>query len=309
MGVSFTNETVDPKLKYAVRGMGLFFSQGLPFLLQRDAKAKGAKTDLIVNPDTQMGKVGTGLWSGAARVAGLQVLDPIYFNPSTTDFGPLATKVTNAHPDFVELPYWNNAQLTDMIGALRDVGFKGYCNPGNVTPYILEDIVKRVGKQFVEGWECVYFDPKDFLKDPEMISLVDRYQKEYKEWHYEGCLWIGPWFLFKDAVESTKSIDVDTIVRYLRNSKKAVKTFDGYTQLVARPDLKNYMTVDAVAGGYVGVIKDGKLAPLKIIPVKDTYLISIEAMGLGPVYKKYWQEYGRPAFPQQPSVFDYSDMK
>jgi hypothetical protein len=43
--------------------------------------------------------------------------------------------------------------------------------------------------------------------------------------------------------------------------------------------------------------------------VKDTYLISIEAMGLGPVYKKYWQEYGRPAFPQQPSVFDYSDMK
>jgi ABC-type branched-subunit amino acid transport system substrate-binding protein len=309
MGVSFTNETVDPKLKYTVRGLGLFFGLGLPFTIQRDTKAKGAKTDLIVNPDTQMGKVGTGLWSGAARVAGLQVLDPIYFNPSTTDFGPLATKIKNVNPDFVETPYVTGDQITNIVGALKDAEYKGKVYPGNVNPFILENLVKKVGKEYLEGWESIYYDPRGVVKDPELVALMDRYVQEYKEWHSEGCNWISPWFLFKDAVENTKSVDVDTIVKYLQNFKKGVKTFGGYSQLFARPDLKNYKTVDAARGTYVATIKDGKLVILKTVPVKDMYLVSIKAMGLVDVYEKYWEEYGRPTFPPQPSLFDFDDMK
>jgi len=308
MGHSFTNETVDPKYKYAVRGMGIFFGMGIAYNLQIDAKAKGAKTDLIVNPDNNFGKAGTPLWASAAKIAGLKVLDPLFVNPSTTDFGPVATKIKDIHPDLVEFPFWDPASLTGIISALHDVGFKGLVTPGNVSPDILDNMVKKVGKQFVEGWECIYFDPKDFNKDPEMVGLMDRYIKEYKEWHNEGCHWIQPWFLFQDAVNSTQSVDVDTIVKYLRNSKKGVKTIFGYDQLVARPDLNNYATVDAAADIYVSVVKDGKLVPLKTVPAKDQYLISIKAMGLTPIYKKYWQEYGKPTFPQKPSLYDYADM-
>ena len=32
-------------------------------------------------------------------------------------------------------------------------------------------------------------------------------------------------------------------------------------------------------------------------------------MGLTPIYKKYWEEYGKPTFPPQQSSFDYADMK
>ncbi len=310
MGVSFTNETVKSNLKYVVRGQGLFFGQGAAYTLQRNARDNhGAKTDLIINPDHQMGKVGAALWGSAAKVAGLQVLEPLFFNTSTTDFGPLATKIRNINPDFVELPHWDNAQLTSMIGALKDVGFKGYVYPGNVTPFILENIVKKVGKEFLEGWQCVYFDPKGFMKDPEINALIDRYIKEYKEWRNEGCFWIGPWFLFKDAVESTNSVDVETLVKYLKNSKRGVKTFEGYTQLFARPDIDNYNTIDAAVGHYIGVIKDGKLVPLRTVAVKDQYLVSIEAMGLTDTYKKYWAQYGKPTFPAQQSMFDYADMK
>ena len=56
MGVSWTNETIDPKLKYAVRGMGLFFGLGLPYNLQRDAKAKGAKNRSYRRPGQPDGK-------------------------------------------------------------------------------------------------------------------------------------------------------------------------------------------------------------------------------------------------------------
>ncbi len=309
MGVDFTNATVDPKLNYVVRGQGVYFGLGLPFTIQRDQLAKGAKNDLVVNPDTQLGKVGNGLWTSAARVAGLQVLEPLLFNTGTSDFGPLATKIKTINPDFVEFAYVTGDQITNIIGALKDSGYKGRVYPGNINPYVLDNIVKKVGKEYVEGWECIYYDPKGLVKDPELVALMDRYIKEYGTWRSEGCYWIGSWFLFKDAVEKTKSIDLDVITKYLQNSKSGVKTFGGYTQLFARPDLKNYRTVDSAAGCWVGIIKDGKLTPLKAVSVKDLYLVTIKANGLTDVYQKYWDEYGKPVFPNQPSLFDFADMK
>ena len=309
MGVSFRDEQADPKLKYVVKGQGLFFGYGMGYTIQHDTKAKGAKTDLIIDPDDQFGKIGTMQWTGSAKVAGLQVLEPLYFNRNTTDFGPLATKIKNLNPDFLEAPFVTGDDITNLISALKDAGYKGRVYPGNIDPVVLDNIVKKVGKEYVEGWECVYYDPKGFVKDPEITTLVDAYVKEYKEWRSEGCFWISPWFLFKDAIENTKSVDVDTVVKYLQNSKKGVKTFGGYTQLFARPDLKNYKTVDSAPGCYVAVIKDGKLVPFKAVAVKDQYLVSIKAMGLVDVYEKYWAEYGKPTFPPQPSLYDYSDLK
>jgi branched-chain amino acid transport system substrate-binding protein len=309
MGVSFSDSTADPKFKYAVRGQGLFFGYGMGYTIQHDTKAKGAKTDLIVDPDSQFGKIGTMQWTGSAKVAGLQVLDPIYFNMNTTDFAPIATKIKNANPDFLETPFVTGDAITNLVSALKDAGYKGRVYPGNIDPSVLDNIVKKVGKEYVEGWECVYYDPRGFVKDPEITTLIDAYVKEYKEWRTEGCFWISPWFLFKDAVESTKSVDVDTVVKYLQNSKKGVKTFGGYTQLFARPDLKNYKTIDSAPGCYVALIKDGKLVPYKAVAVKDQYLVSIKAMGLVDVYEKYWAEYGKPTFPPQPSLYDYADLK
>lgn len=309
MGVDFTNATVDPKFNYVVRGAGVYFGMGMPYTIQRDMIAKGAKTELVVNPDIEIGKVGNKLWSSSAKVAGFQVLEPLLFPMNTTDFGPLATKIKNLNPDFVEFGYVTGDQITNIIGALKDSGYKGKVYPGNINPAVLENLIKKVGKEYIEGWECVYYDPRGVLKDPDMVALMDRYVKEYGSWRSEGCFWIGPWFLFKDAIENTKSIEVDVIAKYLQNSKGAVKTFGGYTQLFARPDLNNFKTIDSAAGTWVGVIKDGKLTPLKAVSVKDLYLVSIKAYGLVDVYEKYWEKYGRPSFPKQAGLFDFADLK
>lgn len=300
---------MDPKFNYVVRGQGVYFGMGMPFTIQRDMLAKGAKTELVVNPDSQIGKVGNTLWASSAKIAGMQVMEPLLFAMNTTDFGPLATKVKNLNPDFAEFAYVTGDQITNIIGALRDVGYKGKVYPGNINPFVLENIVKKVGKEYVEGWECVFHDPKGSLKDPEMLALIDRYTKEYGEWRTEGCFWIGPWFIFKDAVEATKSADVDVIVKYLQNSKHAVKTFFGYSQLFARPDIKNLKTIDAACGSMVGVIKNGKLVPLRAVTVKDQYLVSIKAYGLADVYEKHWEQHGYPTLPKQESLFDFADLK
>ncbi len=309
MGVDMRNSTVDPKLNYVVRGQGIFFGIGLPYTIQRDAAAHGVKTDIIVGPDTDFGKKGTENWSTSAKLAGLKVLDNMFFNMSTTDFGPLATKIKSLNPDFIEIPYATGDQCTNILGAMKDSGYKGRIYPGNINPFILDNIVKKVGKQYTEGWECVYFDPRGIVKDPEMVAYMDRYVKEYGTWHPEGCFWVGSWFLFKDAVEKTQSADVDTIVAYLKNSKTGVRTFGDYSQLFARPDINNYKTIDVAAGMFVGTVKDGKLTPLKAVSVKDFYLVSIKAYGLVDAYEKYWAEYGRPTFPKQQSLFDFSDLR
>jgi hypothetical protein len=59
----------------------------------------------------------------------------------------------------------------------------------------------------------------------------------------------------------------------------------------------------------VGMIKNGKLVPIKPVSVKDQYLIAIKCHNLVDIYQKYWDEYGYPKFPDEPSLFDFPDLK
>jgi len=147
------------------------------------------------------------------------------------------------------------------------------------------------------------------MKNPKILALYDRYTKEYGEFRTEGCWWVGGWFFFEDAVNATKSIDIDVLRNYLFNSKKGVATLEGHSQLFARPDLQNFRTIDVAPGHPVGMIKNGKLVPIKQVSVKDQYLVAIKCYNLVDVYQKYWDQYGYPKFPDEPSLYDFGDMK
>lgn len=309
MGVDFTNSTVDPKLNYTIRGQGLYYAQALFYYVALDAVKKGYKKAIIIDPDTQQGKSGDKLAGASAAMAGLQVADPIDYESSTTDFGPIATKIMSSGADVVFLAYMGSDAIVNTIGALKDAGYKGWIYPGNQNPTILEQCIKKVGKEYMEGLECAFYDPHGLTQDPKIISLMDAYTKEYGTWHSEGCFWIGPWFFFENAVNKTQSVDVDTVVNYLKNSKEGVATLEGYSQLLARPDLGiNDKTIDAAPGHYLGVIKDGAFAPQGVISVKDQYLVSVKVYGLVDVFQKYWDQYGKPTFPNQTSRIDYADL-
>jgi hypothetical protein len=85
-------------------------------------------------------------------------------------------------------------------------------------------------------------------------------------------------------------------------------SINGYTQLFAKPDMNNLKTVDSAAQDFQVIVKDGKMTPLKPITVKDHYLISIYVYNLVDVYQKYWDQYGKPNFPNEPSFLDFSDL-
>jgi branched-chain amino acid transport system substrate-binding protein len=308
MGCDFTDVTVKPDLKYFIRASGVYFARGLSYVIHKDFMARGAKRELSVNQDNQMGQVGNFLWGEAAKLAGMEVIPGITYPPGTVDFGPVATKIVSLQPDLVELSFVTGDQITNIIAALKDAGYKGFISPANLNSDILANIIAKVGKQYVEGMEFNNFDPRGVHNDLKMQSLINRYIKEYGKFQHEGVFWAGPWFLFEDAVLSTKSVDVDVLTDYLCHSKKGVMTLSGYSQLFARPDMGVNQTIDVAPGHGIGIVKNGKITLLKKVSVKDQYLVSVAVYGKVDVYKKYWDEYGYPTFPNEPSFIDFSNV-
>ena len=308
LGCDFTDATVKPDLKYFIRASGVYFARGLSYAIQKDAVARGAKAELSVNADSEAGRIGNFLWGEAAKFAGMRVLPGLTYPPDTADFGPVATKIVGLNPDLVELSFVTGNEITNIIAALKDAGYKGIISAMNMNPLILQNCIGKVGKEYLEGTEFNNFDPRGVHNDPRMQTLIDRYMKEYGEFHYEGVFWVGPWFIFEDAVQNTKSLDVEVLRKYLANSTHGVMTLSGYSQLFARPDKQVYQTIDVAPGHGVGIIKNGELKLLKKVSVKDQYLVSVKVYGLADVYQKYWEKYGYPKFPDEPSMIDFKDV-
>jgi hypothetical protein len=237
-------------------------------------------------------------------------LGTVYFDPSTSDYGPVATKVISLGPEVVDLLYVGmvpNA-VPQMYRALQDGGYKGVILPGIADANQVAELVTMCGKEFIEGGEVFSQDPRGVQKDPRMLAFIDDYIKEYGDFRTDGVGFVVGWFVLEDAINATQSVDVDVIKGYLDNSPPAVKYLCGYTQLFARPDVGNYRSIDGIMSCYVGIVKDGQWVPYKNVSCKDCYLYTIKVLNMDDVYKKYWEENGYPKFPDEPSTAKFSDF-
>jgi ABC-type branched-subunit amino acid transport system substrate-binding protein len=310
LGCDFTDTTVTPEYNYFIRASGVYFARGLSYTVVKDMLTRGQKVELSVGLDDEQGKVGNMMWGKAAEFAGMTVLPGLVYPKDTTDFSSLATKIMSLEPrpDHIDLSFVTGDTITQIVSALYDAGYKGTVAPYNLNPNILANIIAKTGKEYIEGWEFLNFDPRGVTDDPKIVALIDKYTKKYGEFRSEGAFWVAPWFFFEDAVLNTQSVDVEVLREYLQSSKHGVRTLDGYSQLFARPDLENLKTVDVAAGHGVGIIRDGKMELLKTVSVQDQYLASIKVYGLVDVYKDYWAKNGKPTLPNEPFVFDWADL-
>ena len=141
-----------------------------------------------------------------------------------------------------------------------------------------------------------------------MVALFDSYVQEYGEFSSDGVRWMSPWFFFVDAVNATQSVDSTVLADYLSKSTTAGYDVEGHALLVARPDLKNLNTVEALVPNFIGTIRSGKLIVDMAVNLKDDYLATIKARHMTAVYEPYWAEAGKPQFPAGSSMLDYPDL-
>lgn len=314
-GNDFTNASSDPKVQYYYT-TGNFFTNALQYRIERDVAEKGIKSYVSVKPDSQMGRFIDNILNASWKLAAPDVknLGTVFVDPSTVDFGPVATKVMSFNPDLADLNYLGFIPNTvpQTYRALADVGFKGIIFPGIMSPNDLANIVTMAGKDIVEGGEVFSQDPIGYQKDPRMLSFIDAYIKEYGKLEQDATSTLNAMFVLEDAINATQSVDVEVIKQYLDNSKKPIRGVMGWTELFARPDLKNFRTI---CGGWshpIQKITDGKLVNFATATLKDQYLFSIiSGNKLVDTYKAYWLQYGYPKFPDEEkgeNVLNFSDL-
>lgn len=308
-GEGFQPDATKPNVEYYWRANGIYFARAFHYTVYRDYYNKGARTGLVVTPDQGEGRdVLPAAYGDAMKLVGYKVLPPIFFPQDTVDFSPIATKIKASGADMIDLGGSGGAMAVNIVASLYEIGWKGFISPSSVNENQLESIVKKVGNYF-DGTELLFFDPRGVQKDPEMVKWLDAYMKEYKVFNESGCNWVRGFFILKDAIDNTKSTDVAVLKKYLDKHPHSVMSLCGYVQLLARPDMNNYRTVDATHGHPIGIIKNGKMEAFKTVSVKDQYLVSVKAYRLNDVYKKYWEKYGKPTFPtDDKATFDYADL-
>lgn len=316
--VGFTDDVVSPNLTWIYRPNGGFFGRVLNYVTSLDYYKQGARTYLGTTVDSEMGKVSADQYSQAAVLAGLKVLSPVFFSSDTVDYGPIATKIKAENPDVVDMVSSSGLQVTGIASALKDAGWKGFIFPGaGLGLTDMQNLYAKVGS-FINGMEMTDFDPRDIpeaMADPYNQSLIAAYQKAYGDFQIDGAFWVGAWFILRDAITKTNSVDKNVLKAYLDSGKQGgVLDMVGYTQLFARPDLKQFRTVDAAPGHGIGKVVDGKLVFANMVTMEDQYLISLKVYsnlpaqypGILDTYKAYWNQYGRPAFPPEKAFSDWT---
>jgi ABC-type branched-subunit amino acid transport system substrate-binding protein len=298
IGTCISDEPCKPEYKYVFKGTDpVPFGVGVSIFGALEYKKRGAKTLVTINPDDATGKARTEQDKRSIPSTGLKILDTLFWQRGTVDFGPIATKVKALNPDIAWLAATSGEDITKITVALHDAGYKGIIDCDNMHAGVIKDMVAKVGPEYLEGSMSAFYDAKQYQKDPEMVKYIKAYEKEYGEWNIEGVLWMGPWFTFKGAVEATQSLDVDVLANYLGNNPAPVRTLCGWRTAIARPDLGNLRTIAAVNSVWKGIMKGGKMVPFAPVGSAQMYKIFVESYGMKDIYEKYWKEHGYPKFP------------
>jgi len=297
----------DVKYYYAVFGT---FARGLMYQVDKDMLSEGFTNYVSVKTDTEMGKWADQLCDSTWQLVGkdkVTKLGSVFFDPSASDFGPIATKIMALNPQMVDMNFSSN--IVQLYSALYDAGYKGRLLPSFADEALVANIVTKTGPAFAEGGECVSQDPRGYQKDPEMVAFMDAYTKEYGNFRTEGCMSVQSWFLLRDAINRAGSVDVEAVNNALGSSKSYVRTMTGYVELFARPDKDNLRTCHSNAADLVARIVNGKLTIVTGLPVKTHYLASILSYGWVDIYHTYWDKYGYPPFPaDQKASISFADL-
>jgi ABC-type branched-subunit amino acid transport system substrate-binding protein len=220
------------------------------------------KTVLMLTSDDEMGHSLAMTHEKGYRVFGITPLPTLYYKHGETDFSGIAVKAISLKPDlFHALAIHNEAEILQVIKALRDAGYKRPLMAEFVTQEVLDGIVAKVGKTAVEGMLIGSYDPTmlpENIRPKEAVELRNNYEKYYGKWETEGVQWVGNWYTWLAAVKKADSLDPDKVMAAMGKDFE-VKTPEGPVKFFTRPDLGNYRYCDYSKTVLTGIVKDGKV--------------------------------------------------
>jgi len=145
------------------------------------------KTAVICAQDDSLGRPSVATYLAAFEAHGIEVLDVLFFDLSTTDFAPVMTSMLAKNPDILCLDTAYADFVHPLCEQAHSQGFKGQII--SCTADFYEKIIDKTSKEFMDGFVFQFPDFDDPALNQPFINFREpnRFFQEYSE------RWPGEW--------------------------------------------------------------------------------------------------------------------
>ena len=248
------------------------------------------KTAVICAQDDALGLPSVATYLAAFEAAGIEVLEtPLLFDPATTDFAPVVTRLLSQNPQIVCLDTCYADYVHPLCEQLFQQGFEGQII--SCTADFYEQIIEKTSKDFMEGFIFQFpdFDDpalnEDFINFSEPNEFYRVYNERHPgEWGAVSWEYASIMDLWKAAAERAGSTEPEAVLAAMTEGGKGRHAFgdaDWWGEDLFGID-------NALVGNWpVVVIRDGKARIEEFRHIPDWYDAH------GELLKKHMTEYGQ----------------
>jgi len=190
------------------------------------------KTAVICAQDDSLGKPSVATYLAAFEAAGIKVLgDPTFFDPATTDFAPIMSKMLAEKPDILCLDTCYADYVHPLTEQAFQQGFKGQMI--SCTADFYPKMVAKTSKEFMEGFIFQFPDFDDpalnekHVNFPKPNEFYEEYKKRYSEGEWSAVSWeyASIMDLWSDAAQKAGTTDPQAVLKAMKEGGTGKQAF------------------------------------------------------------------------------------
>ena len=189
------------------------------------------KNYVICAQDDALGIPSVATYLAAFEAAGIEALDdPLLFDPATTDFAPVVTRLLSSKPDIVCLDTAYTDYVHPICEQLYLQQFEGQII--SCTADFYDKIIERTSKEFAEGLVFQFPDFDDPALAAQGVNFRDanRFFEEYNqrhpgEWGAVSWEYASIMDLWTAAAEKAGSVEPDAVLAAMKEGGKGLHAF------------------------------------------------------------------------------------
>ena len=184
---------------------------------------KDLKTAAICAQDDALGKPSVATYLAAFEAAGIEMVDaPEFFDPATTDFAPVMTKLLARKPDILCLDTCYADYVHPLCEQAFQQGYKGQII--SCTADFYQKIIEKTSKEFMEGFIFQFPDFDDPALNAKGVNFVkpNEFYAEYakrfgaNEWGAVSWEYASIMDLWADAATRAGSAEPAAVLKAMK---------------------------------------------------------------------------------------------
>lgn len=250
---AFSKELYTAPASASVLGMIASYQVG-PVMYRYLMEKKGVKSISFVARNESDAKNQQAEGVAAAKALGLKVVaDSESYEPGTTDFMPIMTKIVRGKPDAIVLSGVAPSDAPQLIIAARNLGFKG-----SLSTETGQDakILAQVGGDKVNGFLSVGGASTPSIQSDYMKEFTEAYKKHVGEWNDEA---------------GTKVYALEMILAVFKKNPKAIDDVEVFKKEMANFSMPNPFIKDKTTLQFVGKKDFGRKSQIGVPLVVNEY--------------------------------------